>query len=215
MGRPAALHRDQIINVAAQLVAEQGAKALSARKLGELLGCDPSALYRHFANMGELEREVGDLFLADVDVREAHGGDWRTSIRRICIDLRSVMLRQPRFAALVRSAPTRLENELLITDAMIRELLRGGLDEQQAAAAYHAIIELTVGSAAIDASLAIEPAATRTRLYRDWRKDYAGLDPKRFPSAVKVAPALYEGTADHRFEAALDMLLGGIAALRR
>ena len=50
----------------------------------------------------------------------------------------------------------------------------------------------------IDASLAAEPATTRNRLYRDWRHDYAALDPARFPAAVSVASHLYEGSADER-----------------
>ena len=47
MGRPAALSRELIVDAAANLVAEHGAEAMTARRLGEALGCDPSALYRH------------------------------------------------------------------------------------------------------------------------------------------------------------------------
>ncbi|MDO8363092.1 MAG: TetR/AcrR family transcriptional regulator C-terminal domain-containing protein [Actinomycetota bacterium] len=212
MGRPAALSRERIVLVAAQFVADHGAGALSARRLGETLGCDPSALYRHFANMGDLEREVADRLLADIDVDSLHSHTWRSALRRICVDLRSVQLQYPRFAALIRSAPTRLANELRITEAMLRELARSGLPPAQAAAAYHALIELTVGSAAVDAPLASEPVTTRRRLYRDWRADYAALDTVAFPASVAASAHLYEGSADDRFEFALDLLLDGLQA---
>jgi len=212
MGRPAALSRDLIVAAAAALVEEHGAEALSARRLGDALGCDPSALYRHYANMDDLQRDVGDRFLAAVRVAPRKGEVWHTAIRRICIELRTVQLRQPRMAALVRTAPTRLTNELRITEALLRELRRGGFNDAAAAAAYHSLIELTVGAAAIDATLAAETAAERRRAYREWRAAYAALDEVEFPNAIAVAAHLYEGTADHRFEWALDALLEGLAA---
>jgi len=214
MGRPASLTRSGIIAAAAQLVREHGVEVLTVRRLGETLGCDPTALYRHFATMADLEREVGDRFLRAVDVRAEEGGDWRVTIRRICVKLRRVQLRQPRLAALVSAAPTRLANEMRITEALLRELARGGLSVDQAALAYHALIELTVGSAAIDAPLAAQSAANRRRTYNDWRREYAQLDPTHSPASVAAAAHLYHGSADSRFEFALDLLLDGITAQR-
>lgn len=215
MGRPASLSRGTIIASAATLVREHGVAALTARRLGDSLGCDPTALYRHFTTMADLEREVGDRFLRAVDVRAYEGDDWRATVRRICVRLRRVQLRQPRLAALVSAAPTRLANEMRITEALLRELDRGGFSGDRAATAYHALIELTVGSAAIDAPLAAQPAGTRRRTYSDWRREYAELSPGESPASVAVAEHLYLGSADSRFEAALDLLLDGISAQRR
>ena len=211
MARPASLSRERIVDSAAALIAEHGTEALSARRLGDALGCDPSALYRHFTDMGELQREVGDHFLAAVRVEPRSAESWDVSVRRICIELRKVQLRQPRLAALVRAAPTRLTNELRITEALLRELARGGFDAASAAAAYHALVELTVGSAAIDAELAAEPAGMRRRTYAAWRRHYAALDPVAFPHSVAVAGSLYEGTADDRFQSALAARLVGLS----
>lgn len=210
MGRPAALSRERIVDAAAGLVAEHGAEALSARRLGDALGCDPSALYRHYANMDDLLREVADHFLADVRVTARRGEPWQAAVRRICLELRAAQLRRPRLAALVRTAPTRLANELRITEALLRELRSGGFSPDAAAAAYHSLIELTVGAAAIDAGLAAETPSARRATYRSWRRDYARLDAGAFPHAVETAGHLYQGTADQRFEIALDALLVGL-----
>ncbi len=215
MGRPASLSRGGIIAAAAALVRDNGVEALTARRLGDALGCDPTALYRHFTTMADLEREVGDRFLRTVDVRVHEGDDWRTTVRRICVKLRRVQLRQPRLAALVSAAPTLLANEKRITEALLRELDRAGFSHEQVATAYHALIELTVGSAAIDAPLAAQPAASRRRTYNDWRREYVELSPAESPASVAVAEHLYLGSADSRFEAALDLLLDGISLLRR
>jgi AcrR family transcriptional regulator len=195
-------------------VVHQGAEQLSVRSLGEALGCDPSALYRHFRNVDDLHRAVGDHFLADVDIAPRPREGWRAAVRRLCIELRAAQLRQPRLAALVYAAPTRLGNELAFTEALFRELRRGGFRAPGAAKAYHSLIELTVGSAAIDAAIAALPVDQRAATYEQWRRDYAVLDTEQFPALRAVAPHLYRGTADDRFEDALDLMLAGLVARR-
>lgn len=214
MARPATLSRDRIVQAAVSLAGRDGAEALTVRSLGAALGCDPSALYRHFGDVGELHRAVGDHFLGGVDIAPRPREGWRTAVRRLCIELRQVQLRQPRLAAFVRSAPTRLGNELAFTEALLRELRRGGFGPVIAARAYHALIELTVGSAAIDATLAAEDDSSRAATYQRWRDDYAALPADQHPSIAEVAPHLYTGTADDRFEEALDLLLDGLSARR-
>ncbi|MFZ4721359.1 MAG: TetR/AcrR family transcriptional regulator C-terminal domain-containing protein [Ilumatobacteraceae bacterium] len=215
MARPATLSRDRIVDAAVALATREGADALTVRRLGEQLGCDPSALYRHFTNAEALHRAVGDHFLADVDVAPRPREGWRTAVRRLCIELRHAQLRQPKLAAFVRAAPTRLGNELAITEALLRELRRGGFRAAAAVRAYHSLIELTVGSAAIDAPLAALASNDRAATYDRWRADYGALDPAQFPASVAVAPLLYQGTADERFEQALDLLLDGLMSRRR
>ncbi len=214
MGRPPTLSRDRIVEAAVQLVAQKGAEHLTVRVLGDALGCDPSALYRHVRNVDDLHRAVGDHFLSDVDIAPRPREGWRAAVRRLCIELRAAQLRQPRLAALVHAAPTRLGNELAFTEALFRELRRGGFRAPAAARAYHSLIELTVGSAAIDAAVAALPAAERAAAYDRWRDDYATLDADGFPAVRAVAAHLYRGTADERFEDALDLMLAGLVARR-
>jgi AcrR family transcriptional regulator len=215
MARPAVLSRERIVDAAVALVVERGAEQLTVRSLGDALGCDPTALYRHFRNVDDLHRAVGDHFLADVDAAPRPREAWRTSVRRMCIELRAAQLQQPRLAALVRSAPTRLGNELALTEALLRELRRGGFRPPAAVRAYHSLIELTVGSAAIDASVATLPVAAREATYQAWRDDYAALDPVVHPQIRALAPLLYHGSADDRFVDALDLMLAGLMARRR
>ncbi len=76
------------------------------------------------------------------------------------------------------------------------------------------MIELTIGSATIDSTLASMSASDRDRTYAEWRADYAVLDAEVFPHSVAMAATLYPGTADDRFVFALDRLLDGLAAVR-
>jgi AcrR family transcriptional regulator len=214
MARPATLSRERIVDAAVALVAERGAEHLTVRALGDVLGCDPSALYRHFRNVDDLHRAVGDHFLADIDTAPRSREGWRSAVKRLCIELRAAQIRQPRLAQLVRSAPTRLGNELAFSEALLRELRRGGLRSPAAVRAYHALIEFTVGSAAIDASMAQLPVATRDATYQAWRDDYAALDGSTFPQLRAAAPQMYLGSADDRFADALDLMLAGLMSRR-
>lgn len=214
MARPATLSRERIVEAAVALVVERGADQLTVRALGDALGCDPSALYRHFRNVDDLHRAVGDFFLADVDTAARPREGWRAAVKRLCTELRAAQLRQPRLAQLVRSAPTRLGNELALSEALLRELRRGGFRPPAAVRAYHALIEFTVGSAAIDAAMAQLPVAEREAVYGSWRDDYATLDPGAYPQLHAAAPLLYVGSADERFADAVDLMLAGLVARR-
>ncbi len=211
MGRTRTLTDAAIVEAAATIVREGGADRLTIRALGDRLGVDPTSIYRYFATMNDVRRALGDHLLGEVDVAVDERQTWRHAVHSICTGIRRAQLRQPDLAVLVRNAPTRLANELRITEALLAQLGRAGLPAAQAATAYHALIELSVGSAAIDVELDAEPAGTREQVYAAWRADYAALDPELFPASVQAAAHLYDGTADQRFDQAITLLLDGIA----
>jgi AcrR family transcriptional regulator len=207
----ARLTHDIIVTAAIEVIADVGPEQFSVRRLGEALDADPTAIYRHFRSTDELLRAVGDRSLEGL-ADDLPASSWRDCVRELCIRIRAANLAQPALASLVRGAPPRHRNELLITETILRELRTAGFVVHDATRAYHAVIELTIGSAAIDSTMAAMPAAERERMYEDWRSHYAALDPATFPCSVESAPALYPETADRRFEYALDRLLDGLAA---
>lgn len=50
--------KEEILDVAYNLVAEEGIKSLNARHLASLLGCSVQPIFHNFASMEELERNV-------------------------------------------------------------------------------------------------------------------------------------------------------------
>lgn len=207
----ARLTPDRIVRAAIELIGEVGSEQFSVRKLGDALDADPTAIYRHFRSKDALLRAMGDRSLSGV-ADDLPTSSWRDCIRELCIRIRAANLAQPALASLVRGAPPRHRNELLITETMLAQFRVAGFDTATAAEAYHAVIELTIGSAAIDSTLASLAAPERDRTYAEWRSDYAALDAEIFPHSVDMAASLYPGTADKRFVFALDRLLDGLAA---
>jgi AcrR family transcriptional regulator len=206
----ARLTPDIIVTAAIEVIERVGPDHFSVRKLGEALDADPTAIYRHFDSKDELLRAIGDRILAGV-VDGLPTSSWRACVRELCIRIRAANLAQPALASLVRGAPPRHDNELLITETILGQLRVAGFAAEAAAQAYHSVIELTIGSAAIDSRLASAPPTARERTYAEWRSDYAALDPETFPHSVEMAGSLYPGTADERFAFALDRLLDGLA----
>jgi AcrR family transcriptional regulator len=204
------LTRDGIVTAAIEVIGKHGSEQLSVRKLGEAIDADPTAIYRHFRSKDELLRAIGDRCLVGV-TDGLPTTSWRACIHELCIRIRAANLAQPALATLVRGAPPRHDNERRITETILARLEEAGFDTEAAAFAYHALIELTIGSAAIDSSLASQDSAARARIYAEWRSDYAALDAGVFPRSVAGAASLYPGTADDRFAYALDRLLDGLA----
>ena len=206
----ARLTRESIVTAAIEVIGRHGSEQFSVRKLGEAIDADPTAIYRHFRSKDELLRAVGDRCLIGV-TDGLPTSSWRDCIRELCVRIRAANLAQPALATLVRGAPPRHDNERRITETILARLRDAGLEAHGAALAYHALIELTIGSAAIDSSLASQDSAARARIYAEWRSDYAALDAGVFPRSVEGAASLYPGTADDRFAYALDRLLDGLA----
>lgn len=208
---PTRLSRDVIVDACLELLEELRPDELTLRRLGKALEVDPTAVYRHFRDKDELLRAVGDRVLDGVlvDLPDPDG-EWRPVVEEICRRLRAAHLARPDVASLVRSGPPRHAHELRLTEAVLAQLARAGLPLGEAAMAYHALIELTVGSAALDAELAALDERDRRATYASWRQTYAVLDADEFPHAVAHAAHLYSGSADERFDYALARLLDGI-----
>jgi AcrR family transcriptional regulator len=212
MARPARLSRDEIVGAAVALVEQGGPDALTMKALGAALGADPSAVYRHVKDKDELLRAVGDHLLDGVVEGLPGRRTWDATVRTVCFRLRAALLARPQLADLTRSAPTRQPHEVRLTEVLLGALVAGGFPPDRAAAAYHALIELTVGSATIDGTTAAMDPALRRATYAAWRRDYRALPADEFPQCRAVAGHLYRGDADGRFRFALEALLQGLVA---
>lgn len=187
------------------MLAESGLEAFSLRGLAKRLGVDPAAIYRHYADLEELLRAVGDRGLAPVTARFTTTGDPVADARRLLIRLRRALIASGVAAQFTMAGPTRLEHEVRITETLLDACGRAGLDVDAAVIAYHALIEYTVGSAALDGPLSSQ-RSVRQETYRRWRADYLALDPGEYPAIHAHARRLYP-SSDTVFEAGLDALL--------
>jgi TetR/AcrR family transcriptional regulator, tetracycline repressor protein len=206
------LTRDRIVDESLAIVDEVGLDALTLRGLGDRLGTDPTAVYRHFRDKADLVQAISERLLDSITDGIDTEAPWGDVVVAVCARLRAELLQHPDLARAVQFGPPLQASEFAITELVLAQLRRAGLDLSTAALTYHAVIELTIGSAAIDAPLhALEPKERSNQYFR-WRSVYATLDPAEYPVSVDAAPHLYRGTADDRFEFAVRRLLDGVSA---
>ena len=88
------LTRERVLRVAIELADRDGLEALSMRKLGQELGVDAMALYRHVRSKDDLYDGIIERIVGEIERPDA-GGDWKTALREQVMAARAVMLRHP------------------------------------------------------------------------------------------------------------------------
>src|SRR5258706_13986074 len=99
------LTRDRVLAAAVDLADRGGNEALSMRKLGQELGVDAMALYRHVRGKDDLLDGLVEVIVGQVE-RPSPSGDWKTDLRRQARAARSGMLRHPWAPRVLRDAGT-------------------------------------------------------------------------------------------------------------
>ncbi|MFF7312649.1 TetR family transcriptional regulator [Streptomyces sp. NPDC008137] len=205
------LSEDLIVETALRLIGEHGPEALSVRRLGAALGCDPTALYRYFHGTDDLVLAIADRIIGDAMAGFVPGDDWLASLREMATRVRAGYLAHPRAAAMAAHRVTRRRNEIRAVDTGIGLLLNAGFAPADAARLYLAFIDTVLSHAAAEAAFHALPRHQREADHRAWRDVYQDLDPQTYPSLTAVRPEL-PGMADSSFEQAVDLLLEALTA---
>ncbi|MFC8197636.1 TetR/AcrR family transcriptional regulator [Streptomyces sp. NPDC057298] len=210
----ALLSRELITETALRLIGEHGPEALSVRRLGAALGCDPSALYRYFRNTDDLLLAVSDRIIGDAMAGFAPGPDWVASLREMAMRVRAGYLTHPRAAAMASYRVTRGDNEFRAVETGVGLLLAAGFPPAQAVRLYLAFIDTVLGHAALDAACLALPRQQREADEQAWTQAYQAVDPQTYPALAEVRHELH-AMAGSSFEHAVDLLLDALAARAR
>jgi AcrR family transcriptional regulator len=205
------LSEDLIVETALRLIGEHGPEALSVRRLGAALGCDPTALYRYFHGTNDMVLAIADRIIGDAMAGFVPGDNWVASLREMALRVRAGYLAHPRAAAMAAHRVTRRKNEIRAVETGIGLLLSAGFEPARAARLYLAFIDTVLSLAAADAAFQALPWHQREADQGAWRNVYQGLDPVEYPALTAVRPEL-PGMADSSFEEAVDLLLEALAA---
>jgi AcrR family transcriptional regulator len=88
------LTKERVLVAAVDLADRSGIEALSMRKLGQELGVDAMALYRHVRNKDDILDGIVERLVDEIDTSHA-GEDWKAALREQALSARAVMLRHP------------------------------------------------------------------------------------------------------------------------
>ncbi|MGX6606644.1 TetR/AcrR family transcriptional regulator [Micromonosporaceae bacterium Da 78-11] len=199
------LGHDLIVATAIRLVDEHGAEGLSVRRLGVALGADPTALYRYFRNTDDLVRAVADELIGRALLDFTPHPDWRQALWDMGHRIYGACLARPRTAVLAAARVTGRAHEISAVEIGLGILRSAGFDPVDAAAGYHAFVDLTLGYAVLDAA-----AVAISGDDQAWTTTYAALPRTEYPNIAACVAPLAATMAGSAYPAALRFFLAGL-----
>jgi AcrR family transcriptional regulator len=209
-----ALTRERVVAEALAVIAADGAQALSMRALAARLGVVPGALYRHVRGKEQLHDLILDAVLGEVDCRSGPAVPWAAQAAALAGRLRTVLENHPGTAALLKTRDPLTPTSLDLAEAFLAPLLAAGLPGRQAALAFRAIYDYTLGFALADPTSPAEQRLRDTTTRNQLHAFFRALPAARFPALAAHGIHAWNGDRDQRFTAGLDTLLRGIEAYR-
>ena len=208
------LNRERVLRAAVELADRGGIEALSMRKLGQELGVDAMALYRHVRGKDDLLDGVRDVIVGQIE-RPAPGEDWKATLRGLAMAARRVMLRHPWARQVLEERGTSGPAALAHIEAALGTLHAGGFSIEVAHHALHLLDSRIFG---FNQALFEEtgPADPPPEMQAAMIQALAG-----YPRISELAQSVsHEGVLgrcddDVEFAFGLDLILDGLERLRR
>ena len=211
--RRAPLTRERVLLTAIDLADRGGIDALSMRKLGQELGVEAMALYRHVRDKTDLLDGVVEVIVGEIE-RTAPGDDWKADLRAQAMAARRVMLRHPWARRALEDRGTTGPATLAYLEAVLAILHAGGFSIDLAHHSMHLLGSRIFGfSQDLFEEGGDEAAAEADPIVM-------GAMAERFPRITELAQAAsHEGVLgrcddDVEFAFGLDLILDGLERLR-
>jgi AcrR family transcriptional regulator len=143
--RRPSLTRAGVLDAAVRLADRDGIDGLSMRRLGQELGVEAMALYRHVRNKDELLDAAVEAVIAEIPPPETATGDWKASVRTRAMAARLVMLRHPWAPPVIVGRSTVGPALLAHLDGVMGDLRAGGFSVPMAHHALHVLGSRVLG----------------------------------------------------------------------
>ena len=123
-----ALSRDQIVQTAMSIADDEGAQAITMRRIATELTSTAMALYRHVFSKEDLLDLMLDAVFGEIDLPERPSDEWRADLRTFAYQSRAVFKRHPWVMPLLVSRPTLGPNYLRWFEFSLASVADRGLD---------------------------------------------------------------------------------------
>jgi AcrR family transcriptional regulator len=130
------LTRERVLRAAIALADRDGIEALSMRKLGQELGVDAMAMYRHVRSKDDMLDGVVELIVGEFE-RPPAGENWKATLRQHAMAARRVMLKHPWARRVLEERGTSGPASLAHIEAVLATMLGAGFSMEVAHHALH------------------------------------------------------------------------------
>nr|WP_279672422.1 TetR/AcrR family transcriptional regulator [Flexivirga meconopsidis] len=213
------LSRDTIVAKALEILDAEGIEGVSMRRIAAELGTGPASLYAYVADKDELLAAVNELALSELAMPNLDQ-PWQDVVREWAQSTYDLFRRHRDLARLSFADIPTGARALDISEAILRSLIEGGVEVQDAAWLIDRMV-LYVGADAVEGYLLQErfgatDAAAAEVAGRQWIADvkeyFAALPPDRYPMITSHLAPMMSGGGDARFEFGMELLIAGIEA---
>ncbi|MEZ0068870.1 AcrR family transcriptional regulator [Streptacidiphilus sp. MAP12-20] len=201
---------EAIIEASLRIAARGSADAFTVRRLGEELGADPTAVYRHFRDKDELLLEVADRTLGEVLDSIPEGLNWQDRIRALADGSLAVALKYPAVASAMASRTTRRPNEFRVVELILGAVTEAGLSGTDAAVHYRMVGDSLLALVGQRAAYLLFSPEARAADESAWNREYRLVDPEAFPQITKAALELAGVSQDQVYDARVEALITAI-----
>ncbi len=218
-GRRSPLTRGRVLAAAVELADAGGFEALSMRKLGQALGVEAMALYRHVRDKNELLDELAERLVAEMLPSSPAGISpdlaWKATLRSQVMAARRVMLRHPWGRDVLQARGVTGPVRLAYIDAVLGILRDGGFSVDLAHHALH-VLDSRIFGVNLDFFSASATIASSAASSDVTDAITSGLMAERLPRLTEMAQVVSHDGAlgacddDVEFAFGLDLTLDGL-----
>lgn len=209
-----AIHRDEVVRAALELLDEVGLEGLTMRRLAERMRIQAPSLYWHFPGKEALIDAMADAIIVEVGHRPpaepASLNSWEAGIEGIATELYAALRRRRDGARVYGGTYVVSDNTLRVSNALIATLRASGASPRTAAWGTFTLLNFVLGFTLEEQGL---PPAEQGAPPLDKIR-------ARFTDAAAGYPALREAVADifhpdqtERFAFGLSVQIAGLKAM--
>jgi TetR/AcrR family tetracycline transcriptional repressor len=210
-GRPFSVSHELILTTAIQIVDEEGADALTLRRLAKSMNSGTATLYRNFESREALIAQVVDRLFAEMEASmpEVAGLGWKQACRMLANHMFTTLRRHRGAAQLLIKAIPNGPNAMIQRERSLAILLNNGFSAPLAARAYATLARYVLGFAIqfSDNGASGEDDAKQAEAFHR-------LDWSAFPATLFVIGEL-PLPLDEEFSFGLDLMIYGLSELRK
>ena len=214
--REDALSRERIVDAAIELLDVAGEGGLTFRALAAHLKTGPGAIYWHVANKSELLIAATDAVLSHVMPADVADGTPEDEIRAVALGVFDAIDVHPWVGRQLSIAPAEPAT-LRIFERIGRQIRALGVPDSAQFTAASAVLNYILGVGGQNAAnaRAYDGVPNRTDFLETASAAWANLDPDEYPFTRNVADQLRDHDDRVQFLDGVDLILAGIASLRR
>ena len=205
--RAGELTRDDVIDAAAELVAEHGYAGLSMRALAQRCGVATMTLYRHVHTKEDLMGALADRVLGELTLPAPGTLSWQEELAAVFRSLHDLLLEHPELVEIAAKQHVAGEGAYQGAEVVLDALRGAGIEGESAAVAFATLVAFTLGfvQQQLHSSTRQESLAQRYAVLERLPVD-------DFENLSRLGGVFLLRHSDRHFEDGLEVIIRGLAS---